>query len=163
MGSFCLWAVLVKKYAGPFGGLPITALSFVFGVAFMTPLMLWEGGGLDVTPLLQHPWRVLYLSIGTTGIAYWVYFMGLERIDATQAMSVILLKPPMAAVLAMFVLGEPLTWNVMAAMVLILSGLYGVVIWDRRKRARRHDNVKREAPRGIKKMEQDLCPRKTTP
>lgn len=163
VGSFCLWAVLVKKYAGPFGGLPITALSFVFGVAFMTPLMLWENGGLDLVPLLQHPWRVLYLSVGTTGIAYWVYFMGLERIDATQAMSVILLKPPMAAVLAMLVLGEPLTWNVIAAMALILSGLYGVVIWDRRMTARRHHSAAGDSASGNNVLEQNPCPRKTTP
>jgi drug/metabolite transporter (DMT)-like permease len=131
--SFCLWAVLVKRSAGPYAGLPVTVLSFFFGVLFMTPFMLWEGGGLAVAPLLDHAGPVLYLSIGTTGLAYWLYFMGLERIDATRAMSMILLKPPIAAVLAMAVLGEPLTWNLALSMALILSALYGVMIWDRRK------------------------------
>ena len=141
VGSFCLWAVLVKKFAGPYAGLPVTAVAFLFGVLYMTPLMIWEGGGLDMDALLAHPGPVIYLSIGTTGIAYWFYFMGLERIDATQAMSVILLKPPLAAVLAITILGEPLTWNIVVAMVMILAALYGVIIWDRRVRARKMSEV----------------------
>ncbi len=129
--SFCLWSVLVKKYAGPYSGLPITAMSFFFGVLFITPLMLWEGGGLELAPLLQHPVAVLYLAIGTTGIAYGLYFMGLAHVDPTRAMSVILLKPPVVA----------LTWNVVGAMGLILASLYGVLIWDRNPPARTPRNV----------------------
>ncbi len=161
VGSFCLWVVLVKKYAGPYAGLPITALSFLFGVLFMTPLMLWEGGGLEIAPLLAHPVPVVYLSIGTTGLAYWLYFMGLERIDATRAMSVILLKPPLAAGLAMMVLGEPLTWNVIGAMGLILAALYGVMVWDRRVTLTAEAKMAAGAPEFIEPKEQNLCLKKT--
>lgn len=135
VGSFCFWVVLVKKHAGNYGGLPVTALSFFFGVLFMTPFMWWESGGLDFAPLKANLLPVLYLSFGTTGIAYWLYFIGLERVDATRAMSIILLKPPLAALLAAAVLGEPLTWNVLSAMALILAALYGVIFLDRKKRS----------------------------
>ena len=42
---------------------------------------------------------------------------------ATQGISVILLKPPLATALAAVVLDEPITWNLVGALVLILSGL----------------------------------------
>jgi drug/metabolite transporter (DMT)-like permease len=162
VGTFSLWAVLVKKYAGDYGGLPVTALSFFFGVLFMTPLMLWESGGVTLAPLLAHPGAVLYLSLGTTGIAYWCYFMGLGRVDATRAMSIILLKPPAAALLATWALAEPLTWNVIASMVMILASLYGVILWDRpavapvrpmeiSSLASRHDDTEEHEP----------CPKQT--
>ncbi len=133
VGSFSLWTVLVKKSAGVFAGLPITALCCCFGVLFMTPMAWLENSGFNLDAIAANAGPVLYLSIGGTGIAYWLYFMGLEHVDATRAMSVILLKPPLAALLATVWLGEPLTWNVFAAMALILVALYGVFIWDRRR------------------------------
>lgn len=132
-GSFATWTVFVKRSSGPFAGLPVTALCCGFGVLFMTPLAWIEGDGISLAPLLVHPSALLYLAIGGTGIAYWLYFTGLEHVDATRAMSVILLKPPAATILAAVVLREPLTWNVAAAMALILLALYGVFIWDRKR------------------------------
>lgn len=133
VGSFSLWTVFVKRSAGPYAGLPVTALCCGFGVLFMTPLAWMENDGFNLSALLDNAGAVLYLAIGGTGIAYWLYFTGLEHVDATRAMSVILLKPPTAALLATFWLGEPLTWNIAVAMSLILLALYGVFIWDRRR------------------------------
>lgn len=133
--SFSFWTVCVKKYAGVFAGLPVTVLCFAFGVFFMTPLVGLESGGFDLTPLAHNAVPVLYLAIGGTGLAYWLYCMGLEHVDATRAMSVILLKPPTAALLAALFLGEPITWNLLAAMALIAAALFGVFFWDPRRRA----------------------------
>lgn len=135
-GSFSLWTVLVKRSAGPYAGLPVTALCCAFGVLFMTPMAWIENDGFNLPALAPHAGLVLYLAIGGTGLAYWLYFTGLEHVDATRAMSVILLKPPAAALLAWFWLGEPLTWNVLVAMALILVALYGVFVWDRNRRLR---------------------------
>lgn len=131
IACFALYTVLVKKLAGPFAGLPITALCFGFGSLEMLPIVFWEG---DTTVFghLDALWApMLYLSLGTTGLAHWFYFMGLEQVDATSAVSIILLKPPLAALLAFLVLGEPLTWNLLTALTLILGGLYLVNIIHR--------------------------------
>lgn len=137
VGSFAFWTVCVKRWAGAYAGLPVTALCCCFGVAFMTPMAWVEGGGIDVGALVDHAGPVLYLAVGGTGLAYWLYFTGLEHVDATRAMSVILLKPPLAAFLATVWLGEPLTWNVFGAMALILVALYGVFVWDRKRQLAR--------------------------
>lgn len=126
----------MKRFAGAHGGLPISALCCAFGAVFIFPLVLWEGDttALQHLPVLWLP--VLYLSIGTTGIAYYFYFSGLERVDATRAVSVILLKPPAAVALAACWLGEPITWNLALAMLFILGGLYLVHIVHRYQQLR---------------------------
>jgi len=130
-GAFSLWTVFVKKSAGAFAGLPITVLCFAFGVLFMTPLALLEGGGIDLAALLKHVGPVLYLAIGATAVSYWLYFKGLEHVEATPAASMILLKPPLAALLAYVWLGEPLTLNLLVSMALIGTAIYGVYFWKR--------------------------------
>lgn len=157
--SFSLWAVLVKKYAGPYAGLPVTALSMAFGVGYMTPLVFWESGGVELAPLTSNIIPVIYLSVGTTGVAYWCYFMGLERIDATRAMSIILLKPPAAAILATIALSEPLTWNVVGAMGLILAALYGVIVWDSRARRRSRPVSGGVSDDPVNEKEEEACPK----
>ena len=160
--AFCLWSVLVKKYAGPYSGLPITALSFFFGVLFLTPLVLWEGGGLHLEPLWANAMAVIYLAVGTTGIAYGLYFVGLQHVDPTRAMSVILLKPPVVAFLAIVFLGESLTWNVLVAMVLILAALYGVLIRDRRVPLRLSHGEEKVAQCDAITKEEVPCPKPKT-
>ncbi len=131
---FALFTVFVKKYAGQYGGLPITALCFLFGAVYMFPLIFWEGK----TEIISS-WSafgevaipVTYLAIGTTGFAYLFYFMGLEKVDATRAISVILLKPPLATLLAWLTLSEQITWNLALSMMLILGGLYMVNLMSR--------------------------------
>ena len=134
---FALFTVFVKKLAGRYAGLPVTALCFAFGTLYLTPMMLWEGDYRALEHLGRIWLPMLYLSIGTTGLAYLFYFQGLEKVDATRAISVILLKPPAAALLAAVFLGEAITWNLAASLVLILGGLYLVNLFQRYKLLRR--------------------------
>lgn len=140
-GTFSLWTVLVKKSAGAFTGLPVTVLCFAFGVLFMTPFALLESEGIDWAVLQRHAGPILYLSVGGTGLAYWLYFKGLAHVDATRAASIILLKPPVAALLASAVLGEALTWNLLVSLGLIGAGLYGVFFWRRNSPQQNNKNA----------------------
>lgn len=120
---FSLFSVLVKRYVGVYAGTPFTVLCFIFGAIWMTPLALLEGDtrGLEN---IAHIWpAVLYVGIFTTGLAFLLYFLGLERVDATGASSIILLKPPLAVLLAALALGEPLTWNLGLSLICIMGGL----------------------------------------
>jgi drug/metabolite transporter (DMT)-like permease len=121
---FALFTVLVKKLGGPFQGLPLTLLCFIFGTLWLVPLAAWETQALGLPDWGALWLPLLYLSIGTTGLAYLFFFLGLERSDATLTMSAILMKPPLAAVLAAVFLGEPITWNLAASLLFIIGGLY---------------------------------------
>lgn len=126
--SLSIFTVFVKKLAGPYGGLPITALCAAFGAAYLLPIVVAEGRTDTLTHIPDIWVPVLYLSVGTTGITYFLFFKALEHVDATQAISMLLLKPPVATVLAAVVLGEAITWKLAFAMIAIVAGLYLVVL-----------------------------------
>ncbi len=131
--SFAFFTVFVKRFAGQYAGLPFTALCSGFGAMYLMPLMIIEGH-TDTLYQFNSLWLpLLYLGIFPTGVSYLLFFTGLEHVDATQAASIIMLKPPLAAVLAAVWLGEPVTWNLVAAMALILGGLYLVIVAQRRQ------------------------------
>jgi len=120
---FSLFTVLVKKHAKEFAGIPFTTLCFIFGFFWMTPLVCFEWDTRGWDNIAQIWMQLLYVGIFTTGVAFVLYLTALERIDATGASSIILLKPPFAILLAHFALGEELTWNVAVATAFITSGL----------------------------------------
>lgn len=132
VAAFAVFTILVKSLAGHYAGLPLISLCALFGSVYLIPFVWWEA---DLSTLAELPeiWpRVLYLGVLTTGVPYLLYFTGVDKIDATEASSMILLKPPLAACLAWLVLGEPITWNLAVAIVLVLAGLYWV-IWEQRR------------------------------
>ncbi|MBN2311858.1 MAG: DMT family transporter [Candidatus Hydrogenedentes bacterium] len=132
--SFSVFTVIVKRVAGRFAGLPFISLCILFGAAYLAPVMLIEGEASTLAELEALWVPVLYLGAIATGVSYYCYFAGLERVEATQAASVAFLKPPLAAVLAAVWLGESISWNVGAGLALVLGGLYFVVFVSRRAR-----------------------------
>jgi drug/metabolite transporter (DMT)-like permease len=134
--AFSIFTVAIKRFAARYAGLPLTAFSFTFGALYLLPLAWWEVPHGLLHGLAEHWQAVAYLSLGTTGLAYLCYFKGLEKIDATSAASIILLKPPAAALLAWYWGGEALTVNLGVAIVFIVGGLYLVVLLGRRRQHR---------------------------
>lgn len=134
--AFSIFTVAIKRFASQYAGLPLTALTFTFGALYLLPLAWLEVPNGLFHGIAEHWVAVLYLSLGTTGLAYLLYFKGLERIDATAASSIILLKPPAAAIIAWQWAGEPLTFNLAVAIVFIVGGLYLVVYLGRRRQKR---------------------------
>ena len=132
--AFGLFTVLVKKLVGQFAGLPFTAICFAFGAILLDAVAVMEADTAVFAHLGSVMPHLLYLGVCATGMSYSLYFVGVERVEATQAASVVLLKPPTATLLAWAVIGEPLTWNLAVGLVLILGGLYLVVLLDWRRR-----------------------------
>ncbi|MFA6243307.1 MAG: DMT family transporter [Candidatus Hydrogenedentales bacterium] len=125
--AIAVFTVGVKQVAGPFAGLPVTAMCAACGALYFVPMVVWEGRW-EMLPGFVKIWpQLAYLSIVVTGMAYLFYFRGLEGVDATQAASALFLKPPLATLLAAVVLGEPLTWNLALALAAVLGGLYLVI------------------------------------
>lgn len=131
--SLSVFTVSIKRFVGDFAGLPLTAVTFAFGALYLLPLAMLEVPDGLLSGVLEHWHAVAYLSWITTGLAYLLYFKGLMCIDATSASSIILLKPPAAALIAWQWAGEPLTFNLAFAIVFIVGGLYLVIFLDRRR------------------------------
>ena len=62
---------------------------------------------------------VLYLGVVTTGLSYWLFARGVRHIGAAPAVTITLLEPAGAAVIAALVLHEPVSAGQWAGIVLI--------------------------------------------
>jgi len=102
---------------------PATAVAAIFG-----------GGALTLTPWLPSavPWvaadggrliGMLYLGVFTTAVAYGLFAHGVSRLGAPTAVTISLLEPATAAVLAAVWLHQSLSGLRWAGIVLVLGGL----------------------------------------
>jgi drug/metabolite transporter (DMT)-like permease len=131
------------------GNLAILAAAFLWAASILqirahrwrsTPLALapWETlcAGLVLLPLAcaVSPWpaiawsptlvmMLLFVGIPGTAIAYWAVAMASRDLPAVTTSLGLLGTPVVSVVTATLWLGEPLTWPLVAAVVLVLSGV----------------------------------------
>lgn len=120
--TFGLYTTIGKLRIEKIGDIPQTCLSFIAGSAAMLIIMLFMGkpviAGIDSSNILM----VLYIGIAVTGIGYYTYFQAIHACGPSNASIVFFLKPMFAPIIALIVLGENLTWNMIAGILLLLTG-----------------------------------------
>jgi drug/metabolite transporter (DMT)-like permease len=87
--------------------------------AAVTPLMPWHRPSFS----WQVGASILVLGVVGTGIGYVLYFRLIADLGATTASSVNYLVPVAALVISVTTLHDPLTWNMLAGVVVVLLGL----------------------------------------
>lgn len=101
---------------------PITALALGFPVNLVVFAFVMRG--VDLGSLSLTVWLLLlYLGVGTQGIAYLMFQWGLQTESATVASIMSLLEPVTAAFLAWVLLGETLGWIGLMGSGLLLAAL----------------------------------------
>ncbi len=95
------------------------AMGVIFGISavLLLPTLL-----ITATHLFNYPnniWVALYIPIVPMFLGYLFFSFGLKRIPASQAMTLALVEIPVAALLAVVVVGESLTMNSYLGLVLI--------------------------------------------
>jgi drug/metabolite transporter (DMT)-like permease len=137
---FAVYGVMGKARGGSFGGLATTALSFIAGsiellaliLASRIPAIAGALGTLGLGAFAHIPiFRGLdfgilpvfaFISLCVTGVGYASYFMAIEETSAATASLVFYVKPALAPVLALLILGESIAVSTIAGIVLIAVG-----------------------------------------
>ncbi|WP_455367996.1 DMT family transporter [[Eubacterium] cellulosolvens] len=110
-----------QEYSPLLGQLYYLCSTFSFGLLFLLPLLM-----IDV---FQNPVKfsgetitlLLHLGIITNGVAYILYFWGISRIGVAKGSVTFFLKPILASMLALIMLGEDvLSASFIAGTLLIL-------------------------------------------
>jgi O-acetylserine/cysteine efflux transporter len=99
-------------------------LTPIFSVAALctAPLMLLPGAGV-IRPTISSVLMFIVLTVFGTGVVYWVYGRAQEMIDVS-VLSILLCSIPVFAVLfAYLLLKEPMTLQLAAGGMVILSGI----------------------------------------
>lgn len=138
--TFALYNIVGRTRSSRYGGTALTCFSFLFGCAEMLALIgvshiapaaaLMNRIGLPAfadIPVLSGiaPGSVpglLYVGVFVTGLGYAFYFLAMEETSAATASLVFDIKPVLAPLLALALLGEPITGTMAAGILLILAG-----------------------------------------
>ena len=120
--TFALYTVLLKNFSLKYSPLVSTAYSS-FLSSLVYGLLLLMFGDTRVPSLTVFQWMdVLYLGVVVTGVAYLTFFEAVKIIGAVKASMVFFLKPVVATIMAVLILGENLTWlKVIGTAVVIVS------------------------------------------
>lgn len=134
MLAFSLYTVLGKKTSLKIGSESMTALSDLFGAITILPILLVQG----IHPLsfqISNIWiQMIYICIGNTGIAFFLYFRALEKLDTSLGSMTFFVKPILACIIAAVFLKEELSLQIVAGIVLVAIGIYLVLLATQKKR-----------------------------
>ncbi len=136
-GGFMVFA---KPYFTKYGAMRMTTLSIAIAA-----VALWLGVGLlfgvwvDFTTILDRPAgqtaAILTIGLYNTTLTQWLWLGGLAAApDITRAGYLFFLKPVIAALLALWILGQPVTWVDWIAIVVICGAVAVEASWERLRR-----------------------------
>lgn len=122
--GFGLYTAMGKKRLAKLGGMVQNAFSFLLGSAVLLVFMLIngipvvEGINMESLPVL------LYLGICVTGLGYYCFLKAIAIAGPSNASVAFFIKPIVAPLAAWIVLKEPVTWNFIVGVIIILIGSY---------------------------------------
>ncbi|MBB5865277.1 DMT family transporter [Xanthomonas sp. 3058] len=112
---------LVKRHMGDLPPAASAASTLGCSALLLAPLAWWQW---PTTPVPPVAWAcATALGVVCTGLAFLMYYRLIQRIGPARASTVTYLVPVFGALLAWSLLGEPLTWTMLVAAVLILGSV----------------------------------------
>ena len=141
--TFSLYSVVGKLRSEKYGSITLNCISFLVGDVIMLLIILLSNlpvvssiinpkGGLSFIyhiPIIYgisaaNIIPVIFLGIVVTGLGYMFYFMAMDETSATTASIVFFIKPALAPIFALLVLGEKIPINTVIGICFILIGSY---------------------------------------
>jgi drug/metabolite transporter (DMT)-like permease len=123
--SWTTYSLVGRRAMRNFSPLVAVTYSAVAGALLLLPLALLSGLGAQVAVSSLIIWgHIGYLALFGTVLGFVWYYQGIARIGSTRAGQFINIVPLTAVCLSILVLGEPLTWSLLAGLLLVSAGLY---------------------------------------
>jgi len=128
LGAALLYAassVYMKKYAAGAKPMAIAGWSQVAAGIVLLPLVPFAPVRGEITPVVVA--NVLGLALLCSAIAYLLYYRLIADIGPTRALTVAFLMPLFGMTWGALLLGETITWPMIAGCALIVGGTFAVV------------------------------------
>ncbi len=119
--------IIGKKILSKFNPFAFTCWAFLIGSASFLPLAFWEYAyNVNIYSVLD--WRgimgIIYGAAFSSAAAYGLFAWGLSKIQATDASLFSYIDPVIGAILAYFMLHEPITTNLIIGSIGIFGGIF---------------------------------------
>lgn len=106
------------------GPLFVTALGMIFAVAALFPVVAFKTGGVMLPAFSVKGWMaVIFLGTVAGALQFSLFMLALRWLPPTTTVLYLTLNPIAAMVLGIVLLGESLTFELVAGMVLVLAGI----------------------------------------
>jgi len=105
-----------------------TAIRTVFILAFAWAIVLWQGKAGELASISNKTWLFLFLSAIATACSWIFYFYALKIGAASKVGPIDKLSLVFTVVLAALILGESLTFKVVAGTILMAAGAVLIAI-----------------------------------
>jgi len=119
--SYAVGSLWGQRLIARTSGLVLSATSMLGGLLVLIPFGLWQVPG--EVPGWKETGSVLALAVVGTALAQIILYRVLRTDGAARVSLVTYLLPVTALVYGVLLLGEPLTWEELAGMALILGGV----------------------------------------
>jgi len=128
---FGVYVAAAKRYVFRYGPFFVNGVIFIVGSVLFLPMIgQWH---VPTDPVTL--WWLVYLALLATGLAYVLYFYGLNKVPIAAGTSIFYLKPVLAPLLAAHVLHDKLGLNFFLGLAIIFVSL-ALTISGRRRGAR---------------------------
>lgn len=122
--AFGFYTAFGKKRIAKIGGVAQNSFSFLMGSATLLGMLIFtgqpilQGVSFETMPLL------LYLGVCVTGIGYFCYLKTVEIAGPSTASVAFFIKPIVAPIFALVILGEDITLSIGIGLIFILLGSF---------------------------------------
>lgn len=122
--SWGLYTVLGRPLVLKYGSFHISSLSMIIGALMFMPVGIIPALRFDYSSIgLAHLYGLLYLGIGTSIIAYFLWYYALGRIESTKVAVFTYLQPVVTTILAVIILGQIITMRFITGACIALIGV----------------------------------------
>ena len=142
MALYSIWS---KPFIRRSGAISFTTLTMAAGAAVLVILAMLRGSFAPVAAFGPPQWlAALYLGGVGSGLTFYLWAFALERTTPTRVAISITVNPVAASLVGATLLGEPLRWNLVAAIVTVFIGIWIATTPSRPKTAAATDPAWRE-------------------
>ena len=123
--SYAVYLVLVKPLMQKYKPITVISWVFLFGILFVIPFgwsdfqaIQWATMPYDIL------WRIAFVVIGTTFLAYLLNIYGLKNLNPSTVSTYIYLQPVLASIVAIIASSDSLDITKIGSSILIFLGVY---------------------------------------
>ncbi|MDX9745894.1 MAG: DMT family transporter [Syntrophales bacterium] len=121
---FSLSTCISRRVVARYGALVLMGFSSLAGSLILFPLALMRIEITGLQQIMDASVPIFYITLMGTSLAYYLYYYGLLNTSAQRGGMIFFLKPVLASLLAVWVLGETINSYMLGGIILILAALF---------------------------------------
>ncbi|WP_316394959.1 DMT family transporter [Bradyrhizobium sp. 33ap4] len=122
MALYSIWSKPYIRRAGP---IPFTTLAMAAGAVVLIVASLLRGSFAPVADFGAPQWSgAIYLGAFGAALTFYLWAFALERTTPTRVAISVTVNPIAASLVGAALLGEPLSWNLLAGIVTVFAGIW---------------------------------------